>query len=69
MSLKKEMSPLETDEFEALANHEVALVLDVRPQSEFIKGHIPNSIFIGLHGGFAPWVGALITDIKTTYNY
>jgi len=56
--------PLNPEEFEALANHESALVLDVRTQSDFIKGHIPNSIFIGLNGGFAPWVGALITDIK-----
>ncbi|WP_178983698.1 MBL fold metallo-hydrolase [Winogradskyella helgolandensis] len=55
---------LKPEEFEALANHESALVLDVRTQSDFIKGHIPNSIFIGLNGGFAPWVGALIKDIK-----
>lgn len=55
---------LSPDEFEALANHESALVLDVRPESDFIKSHIPNSIFIGLNGQFAPWVGALITDIK-----
>lgn len=56
--------PLSPEDFEALANHEEALVLDVRPQSDFINGHIPNSIFIGLNGQFAPWVGALITDIK-----
>ncbi|MBO6607649.1 MBL fold metallo-hydrolase [Psychroserpens sp.] len=56
--------PLSPEDFEALANHEEALVLDVRPQNDFIKGHIPNSIFIGLNGQFAPWVGALITDIK-----
>ncbi|MEF3080474.1 MBL fold metallo-hydrolase [Winogradskyella poriferorum] len=62
--LKTGNNPLSPEEFEALANHESALVLDVRPQSEFIKGHIPNSIFIGLNGQFAPWVGALITDIK-----
>jgi hydroxyacylglutathione hydrolase len=55
---------LNATEFEALANHEGALVLDVRSQSDFVKGHIPNSIFIGLNGGFAPWVGALITDLK-----
>lgn len=55
---------LSPEDFEAMANHEEALVLDVRPQSDFIKGHIPNSIFIGLNGGFAPWVGALIKDIK-----
>ena len=62
--LKTGDSPLSPEEFEALANHESALVLDVRPQSDYIKEHIPNSIFIGLNGGFAPWVGALITDIK-----
>ncbi len=62
--LKTGNNPLTPEEFEALANHESALVLDVRPQSDFIKGHIPNSIFIGLNGQFAPWVGALITDIK-----
>jgi glyoxylase-like metal-dependent hydrolase (beta-lactamase superfamily II)/rhodanese-related sulfurtransferase len=62
--LKKGNVPLEIDEFEAIANHESALVLDVRPEDEFIKGHIPNAVFIGLHGAFAPWVGALITDLK-----
>lgn len=55
---------LNPEDFEAMANHEEALVLDVRPQSDYIKGHIPNSIFIGLNGQFAPWVGALITDLK-----
>src|SRR5690606_33246141 len=36
----------------------------VRHQNEFVKAHIPRSIFIGLDGGFAPWVGALIADVK-----
>ncbi|GGI58186.1 MBL fold metallo-hydrolase [Winogradskyella haliclonae] len=62
--LKQGDKPLSPDDFEALANHETALVLDVRPQADYTKGHIPNSIFIGLNGQFAPWVGALITDIK-----
>ena len=62
--LKKGDNPLSPEDFEALANHEDALVLDVRNEKDFIKSHIPNSIFIGLHGGFAPWVGALITDLK-----
>lgn len=62
--LKSGNSPLSPEDFEAMANHEEALVLDVRSQSEYIKGHIPNSIFIGLNGQFAPWVGALITDLK-----
>ena len=56
--------PLSPEGFEAMANHEEALVLDVRHESDFIASHIPNSIFIGLNGQFAPWVGALITDLK-----
>ena len=40
------------------------MVLDVRHQDEFVKGHIPRSIFIGLNGDFAPWVGDLIADTK-----
>jgi glyoxylase-like metal-dependent hydrolase (beta-lactamase superfamily II)/rhodanese-related sulfurtransferase len=50
--------------FETVANETEALVLDVRHQDDFAKGHIPKSIFIGLDGGFAPWVGALILDYK-----
>lgn len=41
-----------------------ALILDVRTQADFISGFIPNSLFIGLNGTFAMWVGALIEDIK-----
>lgn len=53
---------LSLDEF----NKEVengALILDVRTQTDFIKGFIPNSLFIGLNGTFAMWVGALIENI------
>jgi rhodanese-related sulfurtransferase len=42
-----------------------ALVIDTRPQQVFAKGFIPGSIFIGIDDTFAPWVGALITDLKT----
>lgn len=62
--LEKGNVPLDIATFEAYANHEGALVLDTRPQSDFIKGHIPNSIFIGINGNFAPWVGALVTDLQ-----
>lgn len=55
---------LAPNEFEVAANESGALVLDVRHQNEFVKGHIPRSIFIGLNGDFAPWVGALIADVK-----
>ncbi|WP_430425085.1 MBL fold metallo-hydrolase [Maribacter litoralis] len=50
--------------FEAAANETGAIVLDVRHQDDFAKGHIPRSIFIGLDGSFAPWVGALIADVQ-----
>jgi glyoxylase-like metal-dependent hydrolase (beta-lactamase superfamily II)/rhodanese-related sulfurtransferase len=53
-------------EFEAAANETDALVLDVRHQDDFVKGHIPRSIFIGLNGDFAPWVGALVKDVDQT---
>ncbi|MEP1032461.1 MBL fold metallo-hydrolase [Ekhidna sp.] len=62
--LEKGNVALDVDTFEAMANHEGALVLDTRHQREFIKAHIPNSIFIGIDGSFAPWVGALIPDLQ-----
>ena len=55
---------LTPEEFEKSANTTEALVLDVRHQDEFVKGHVPRSIFIGLNGDFAPWVGDLIADTK-----
>ena len=55
---------LSAEAFEVAANETAAVVLDVRHQNDFVKGHIPRSIFIGLDGGFAPWVGALIADVK-----
>ncbi len=62
--LEKGNVALDVDAFEAISNHEGALVLDTRSQEEFAESHIPNSIFIGLDGSFAPWVGALIPDLQ-----
>ncbi|MGB0293420.1 MAG: MBL fold metallo-hydrolase [Flavobacteriaceae bacterium] len=62
--IKRGSVALEPSKFEDLANESGALILDVRHQSEFVKGHIPRSIFIGLDGSFAPWVGTLIADVK-----
>ena len=56
--------PLDPDEFEAKANDLEAVVLDVRKPDEFAAGHVPGSIFIGLDGSFAPWVGELIVDVR-----
>ena len=56
---------LNANKFEEIANENGALVLDVRSKEEYENSHVPRSIFIGLDGGFAPWVGELIIDIKT----
>lgn len=50
--------------FQAAWEAEEALVLDTRHQDHFAQGHIPGAVFIGVDGTFAPWVGALITDLK-----
>lgn len=62
--LEKGSIPLDPASFEAIANQHAAVVLDVRSTEEYLDQHVPNSIFIGLDGSFAPWVGALITDLK-----
>ena len=50
--------------FEVAANETGAVILDTRGAQTFNKGFIPNSINIGLKGDFAPWVGALVPDVK-----
>tara|TARA_B110000211_G_scaffold59521_1_gene66819 strand:- start:1350 stop:2735 length:1386 start_codon:yes stop_codon:yes gene_type:complete len=55
---------LSPDAFEQLAQSSGAVILDVRSQADFMQGHIPGAIFIGLDGGFAPWVGALVADVQ-----
>ena len=56
--------PLNPDAFENAATSTGAVVLDVRSADDFAKTHIPNAIFIGIDGGFAPWVGTLIGDTQ-----
>ncbi|MFC6996050.1 MBL fold metallo-hydrolase [Rufibacter roseus] len=62
--LEKGLQALEPEAFETAANETGALVLDTRHPETFAQGFIPNSINIGINGGFAPWVGTLIPDIK-----
>lgn len=58
------LTPLSPDALELLVNESGALVLDTRKPQIFKDGFIPNTIFIGIDGDFAPWVGTLITDIQ-----
>ncbi len=62
--MSRGLKKLSVQAFEAAANETDAIVLDTRNSMEFSKGFIPNSISIGLEGQFAPWVGALIPDVK-----
>lgn len=62
--IKKGKHALNAFEFKQIAQQTDALILDVRSEAKFIKSHIPQSIFIGISGSFAPWVGALVKDIK-----
>ena len=55
---------LSPEAFEAAANETSALILDTRNVQTFAAGFVPNSINIAIDGSFAPWVGAMIPDIK-----
>ena len=43
---------------------EKVTILDVRSVDDFSSSHIPGSIFIGLDGRFAPWVGEILEDVS-----
>ncbi|MFN5846649.1 MAG: MBL fold metallo-hydrolase [Flavobacteriia bacterium] len=62
--MKRGMQALSPSAFEAAANGTDAVILDTRKAQEFSEGFVPNSINIGLDGQFAPWVGAMLPDIK-----
>lgn len=56
---------LSVDAFKEQALEENIIVLDVRSRDEFVQEFIPGSLFIGLDGQFAPWVGSLLKDVHT----
>ncbi|MFV8342661.1 MBL fold metallo-hydrolase [Flavobacterium sp. XS2P39] len=58
------MTAINAPEFEMVAEENGALILDTRDNADFAKGYVPQSINIGINGDFAPWVGALIADVK-----
>ncbi|MEI6310771.1 MAG: MBL fold metallo-hydrolase [Bacteroidota bacterium] len=62
--MQKGLVALSPDAFETLADTADALILDTRNAAIFATGFIPQSINIGIKGDFAPWVGALIGDVK-----
>jgi len=62
--MERGLQAMNAEEFETAANETDAVMLDTRNDKFFNIGFIPNSINISLDGQFAPWVGALIPDIK-----
>ena len=63
--LEKSLVPLDFKNFKSLSIENNTIILDVRNQNDFRTGFVPNSIFIGLNDGFAPWVGSVLKDINT----
>ncbi len=62
--LNKGLTPLSTEAFIETAENTGALILDTRNDKKFSQGFIPQAVNIGLSGDFAPWVGALVIDVK-----
>lgn len=62
--MERAETPMSPEAFETAANETDALMLDTRNAADFARGHVPNSINIGLEGNFAQWVGEMIPDVK-----
>lgn len=57
--MQRNMTPLSPEQVAGLIAQGV-LVLDTRSTEDFVKGHVPGAVSIGLDGQFAPWVGAAL---------
>jgi len=60
--IQKGNTPISPSEFKQLSKK--TTIIDCRSPHEFSKGHVPNSLFIGIDGGFAPWAGTVMKDIR-----
>ena len=67
--LERGTQALSPEAFETAANETGAVVLDVRHQDDFSKGHVPRSIFIGLGGSFCTVGRSFDRRCKTTYTF
>lgn len=61
---KQGLLALDVANFKAEWQEKEALVIDTRSREDFAQGFIPGSIFIGIDGSFANWVGTLIPDLQ-----
>lgn len=53
------LQPLSASAFKDKIKEDV-IILDTRPATQFTKGFIPGSVFIGLEGKFAEWAGSIL---------
>jgi hydroxyacylglutathione hydrolase len=63
--VKQGTTPLSVAEFETIVEEKDAVIIDTRKETDFVKGFVPNSIFIGVDGSFATWVGTILQDVAT----
>ena len=63
--IKSSLNKISNEKIEFFQNQEDVVFIDTRKRSHYIKSHIKGSIFIGLEGRFAPWVGELLKNIDT----
>ena len=59
------LKALKVGEVKSIVEQVGAVILDTRDSEVFSKGFIPRSINIGIEGGFAPWVGAMLVEVNT----
>ena len=57
--------PIDADTFKEMSEQKDVLVIDTRNKTVYTEeGTVPGAWYIGIDGGFAPWVGALVKDIN-----
>ncbi|MDO9037816.1 MAG: MBL fold metallo-hydrolase [Lutibacter sp.] len=63
--LKRGTAPIDADTFKEMSEQKDILVIDTRTKEIYAEeGTVPGAWYIGVEGGFAPWVGALVKDIN-----
>ncbi|MFO7673144.1 MAG: MBL fold metallo-hydrolase [Lutibacter sp.] len=63
--LKRGNTPIDADTFKEMSEQKDILVIDTRTKEIYAEeGTVPGAWYIGVEGGFAPWVGALVKDIN-----
>jgi glyoxylase-like metal-dependent hydrolase (beta-lactamase superfamily II)/rhodanese-related sulfurtransferase len=63
--LEKGTTAIDPATFKEMSEQKDILVIDTRSKEAYTEeGTVPGAWFIGIDGSFAPWVGALITNIN-----